>query len=343
MVEVRRQNDDLLADRGVGAGDDADDVAAGGGGEAGPRRCGERALERDGRVGRVGALRFGDDRGPGRRGALEQRRGGGLAQRTEHRGRGGGTGAGAVGLGPGGLGRGIAADQRRERALARTGARGIQHDDADGAAGRRDLRLGGGGAEIGALLAGETRRRSGEDRDDLAAHVHAPIVVDAELRRDDAATGEDDRCGDAGLGPSGVGAGDVIGVEHERPGASCRVGPAHRAFAGSLVNCQRHVLQVAAGIARRAQARRLELRRYILRRDVVIRRARFAAAQGIGGEEHHVRTHRGLIGRQDGCGVGRGHLGRAGLGGSGRDEGQRGKRAGNTDHAGKSRLSIGPA
>ena len=27
--------------------------------------------------------------------------------------------------------------------------------------------------------------------------------------------------------------------------------------------------------------------------------ARHAAAQGIGGEEHHVRTHRGLIGRQD--------------------------------------------
>ena len=218
---------------------------------------------------------------------------------------------------------------------------------------RGDLRLGRRRSEIGPLLAGKGGRRSAEERDDLAAHVDARIIVDAQLRRDDAAPGEHHRGGDDGVRARRIGGGNVILAEDQRLRRAPRPGPDHRTLVRRLVGDQRHALQIAAVVAGGAQARGIELRGDILRGDVEFGAARLAPLHRVGREEQDMRLHRRLIGGQ-GCRqqrVGRRRIARRwgwsdgrfgglrrrglrnGVGERGRGERQRGEHARDTDHA----------
>jgi hypothetical protein len=185
---------------------------------------------------------------------------------------------------------------------------------------------------VRALLRRIGARRAAEKGDDLALHIDALVIVAAQP--DDAVADEDHRRGDRIFELRRIGRGIIILAEHQSRGCCALLGGQHyAALARRLDREQRHLLQERALVACRPQASGIELRRDILRRDIEFVGAGLSALHRIGGEEHHMRLHCGLIGRQlgiDDCvllGCGHlhgGSLGRRSLGES-RKCGERGK------------------
>ena len=286
MVEMRRQHDDFLAELGVAAGDHPGDIGTADRLEGGFQRKGgvDRQL-----LGRKHRLAVGDARGdlaPRRLCAREKLGRTGRAQGRQDRHAGGI--ARAVGARPARarpIEIGSTAGQRRAR----------QHDRADRAMRLCDRRLGRGALEMRAFLALETHRRAAEERDDLAAHIDPGIIVAAIVRRGQAVT--DEHYGRIDHGPrcGGDRARHIIFTEHQGHRALALARQHDIALVARAIDNQRHLLNIAARIPRRFQPGGKELRGDIFGGDAIFGAARLAPAQHVGGEEQHMRFHRGLI------------------------------------------------
>jgi hypothetical protein len=130
---------------------------------------------------------------------------------------------------------------------------------------------------------GEARRRAGQERHDLAAHVDGRVVVVPEVGRDDAEAGEDDwRVDLARAFESGVDQ-HVLAVRERRS-----VDGERRLCGIEEKGAEPHLVKVRAAVAGRLRANGLELRRDVRGRDVVAARAGLAPFQRVTREKVHV-------------------------------------------------------
>ena len=147
---------------------------------------------------------------------------------------------------------------------------------------------------MGALLGREAGGGAAEERDDLALHVDALVIVAAEAG--DAIADEHNRRGQLEGGLVRIARGQIILLEHESDGLAALAGERHAALVRGLVADQRHLLEIRAFVAGGPQALLVELRCDVLRGDIVFGAARLTAAHLVRGEEHDVALERRLIG-----------------------------------------------
>ena len=252
VVEVGGDDDGFAGERGIGAGEPAEDVGAGDVGHGGATADSDFDVEREGL--RLAALGSGEDGVDRLRRVFEERGGGGAVD--------GGGGAelgvgfleGAVGIDQAHRGETGAVD-REGPGLAPLLDGGEHGDDADGAAAdelggflARVVGLGGGGEALGG---------AGEDDGNFALNVDAGGEIGVvELGGVDAEADEDGGRGDLARGGAGGGAGEHV---VDRSEGDLGAGVADDEFAGFEVEAGfahgegLHVAPVAGGLDAEAQ------------------------------------------------------------------------------------------
>ena len=293
MIQMCRQDNDLVLQFRIAARDETDDVAALRPAELCARCHRQPAFQRDGAVPCVRIARHGLNPVPAGLGSGEQLGRAARADRRKCRRAARIARAGAIGLCPGDPLRIEILDQPRKWTTA---SRTVNRDGAGRALARGDRRLRSRRPEKCPFLSAEPCGCAGEERDDLSPDIDPAIVVVLVLRGIDSVTDKYDRRGNARFHRCRIGARHIILTKDQPDGifAPSRE-PDEISLPGGAIGDERHLLQITARIAARPQSRCIKSRCDILRGDVIFRASRFAPLHRIRSQEKDMCLHRSLI------------------------------------------------